>query len=170
MIIHETVISKFHKKGEKSGWTYVEIPAFISEKINPGIKKIYRIKGKTDDTDFSGISIYPMGEGNFIMPLNSSLRKKLSKGIGEKITLFLEVDTEIKPLDEEFLCILKEEPKAYEKYFLLSPSHQKYFSNWIASAKTMSTKAERIAKSINALLLNQSFGEMLRSNKKANSI
>jgi uncharacterized protein YdeI (YjbR/CyaY-like superfamily) len=48
----------------------------------------------------------------------------------------------------------------------LSKSHQFYFSNWIASAKTMDTKAQRIAQSIDALLQKKKFPEMMQDLKK----
>nr|MBP8249452.1 DUF1905 domain-containing protein [Chitinophagales bacterium] len=42
---YTTIIKKFGTMGEKTGWTYVEIPSDIAEELNPGIKTSYRVKG-----------------------------------------------------------------------------------------------------------------------------
>ncbi|MCC7029539.1 MAG: DUF1905 domain-containing protein, partial [Chitinophagaceae bacterium] len=74
MIQFKAIIEKFGQQGEKTGWTYFLIPAEIAEKINKGVKKSYRVKGFLDETEISGVAILPMGEGDFIMPLNAELR------------------------------------------------------------------------------------------------
>jgi hypothetical protein len=52
----------------------------------------------------------------------------------------------------------------------LPKSHQKYFSNWIESARTESTKAKRIAQAVNALSIGLGYGEMMRMNKISKSL
>lgn len=39
-----TTIHKFDKQGEKTGWTYFEIPADLAQKLKPGNKKSFRVK------------------------------------------------------------------------------------------------------------------------------
>ena len=73
-------ILKFDKQGEKTGWTYIEIFAEQAAKLKPDNKKSFRVKGKLDNFSIKGIALLPMGEGDFIMPLNAALRK----GIGKK--------------------------------------------------------------------------------------
>ena len=41
MIRYTTSLLKFDKQGEKTGWTYIVIPADIAQQINPGIKKSF---------------------------------------------------------------------------------------------------------------------------------
>jgi Domain of unknown function (DUF1905) len=41
-----TAISQFAQQGEKTGWTYIVVPAAIAGKLNPGVKKSYRVKGR----------------------------------------------------------------------------------------------------------------------------
>ncbi len=77
MIEFKVVIEKFSKQGEKTGWTYIEVSAEIAQKLKPGNKKTFRVKGYLDDFYFEGIALLPMGGGNFIMPLNASHRKKI---------------------------------------------------------------------------------------------
>ena len=35
-------VKKFGKKGEKTNWTYVEIEAALAQRINKGVKKLYK--------------------------------------------------------------------------------------------------------------------------------
>ena len=63
------LIKKFSDKGEKTGWTYIEVPAAIAQKLKPGQKTSFRIKGRLDAYKFNGLSLLPMGEGTFILQL-----------------------------------------------------------------------------------------------------
>jgi hypothetical protein len=40
MVRFETALRKFDKQGEKTGWTYIEIPADIAAKIKPGKRNL----------------------------------------------------------------------------------------------------------------------------------
>ena len=44
MVSYTTTILKFDKQGEKTGWTYIVIPADVAQSIHPGIKKIISCK------------------------------------------------------------------------------------------------------------------------------
>ena len=63
-------ILKFGKKGEKTGWTYIEVSPKQALQLFPGNKKSLRVKGFLDNQPISGIALLPMGNGFFIMPLN----------------------------------------------------------------------------------------------------
>ena len=39
MVRFSTIIKKFADQGEKTGWTYIEIPHTIADQLKPGIKK-----------------------------------------------------------------------------------------------------------------------------------
>lgn len=69
MVEFTATIKKFDKQGDKTGWTYFEIPAAIALKLNPENKKAFRVKGFLDEYSFSGISLLPFGGGDFIMAL-----------------------------------------------------------------------------------------------------
>jgi hypothetical protein len=159
-------IKKFDSQGEKTGWTYIEIPASVAQKLNPGSKKGFRVKGRIDAYEYSMIALLPMGGGDFIMPLNLSMRKGIKKQKGAQVQVSMEVDTnEIKPPAELLEC-LQDEPEALAYFNTLPKGHQNYFTNWINSAKTDPTKAKRIAASLNALNKKLDFGQMLRALKK----
>jgi hypothetical protein len=166
MVQFNATIKKFDSQGEKTGWTYIEIPAAIAQKLNSNNKKGFRVKGKLDDYAFSMIALLPMGGGDFIMALNAAMRKGIGKQKGAVIKVKMEVDTnEIKPPEELIEC-LQDEPEAFKYFKSLPKGRQNYFTNWINSAKTDPTKAKRIAATLNALNKKWDFGQMMRAMKK----
>lgn len=166
MIQFTTSIKKFDRQGEKTGWTYIEIPAGIADELNPGIKKSYRVKGKLDNYRIKGVSLLPMGGGAFIIPLNATMRKGTGKRNGAMLKVSLEVDKEPLKLNTEFMDCLADDLPAKKHFESLPKSHQNYFSKWIESAKTEPTKIKRIAMAVNALSKKWGFPEMLRNSRK----
>lgn len=166
MVQFNATIKRFDSQGEKTGWTYIDVPAAIAQKISPGNRKGFRVKGKLDDYEFSMIALLPMGGGDFILTLNAGIRKGIKKQKGAVVKVKMELDTnEIKPPEELMEC-LRDEPEALEYFNSLAKGHQNYFINWINSAKTDPTKAKRIAATLNALDKKWDFGQMIRAMKK----
>lgn len=166
MVKFNTTILKFDEKGEKTGWTYIVIPASVAQKLKPNNKKSFRVKGRLDLYDISGIALLPMGEGDFIMALKADIRKNIKKQKGDRLAVELEVDTkELKPPAELMEC-LADEPRALAFFTSLAKSHQLYFGKWIEDAKTDTTKTKRIAQAVNALSKKQDYGSMIRSLNK----
>jgi len=158
-----TTILQFDDQGEKTGWTYINIPAEIAQKLKPGNKKGFRVKGKLDDFSIKGIALLPMGGGDFILTLNAAIRKGIKKRKGAKVTAILAVDPdELKPPGELIEC-LQDEPRALAHFNKLPKSHQNYFGKWINDAKTEQTRTKRIAQSVDALAKGFHYGEMLRA-------
>lgn len=166
MIQFKALIEKFDRKGEKSGWTYLSVPASLAEQLNNGCRKSFRVRGSLDGFQFRGVALIPMGEGNFILPLNEKSRKGTGKGKGEWLLVEMEADLEEKSLSEELLLCLSDEPAALLFFQSLPKSHQRYFSNWIEEAGTETTRTKRITQAVNALSVNLGFPEMIRMNKK----
>jgi hypothetical protein len=158
-------ILKFGSKGEKSGWTYIEIPSDVAQQLMPGNRKTFRVKGKIDGYSVKGVAVLPMGEGNFILPLNATMRKNLGKNYGAMVILNIDKDKNEPVLDKEMIRCLKDEPDAFDFFNKMSKSNQHYFSNWVASARTIETKAKRIAMTIDAMIRKIHFGYMLRKKK-----
>ncbi len=163
MIKFTTTILKFKEKGEKTGWTYILIPAKLSQQLNPGVKKSYRVQGKFDQYSFDALAMIPMGEGDFIIPLKTDIRKAIKKNAGADVQVQLAVQPKGYELDAEFLECLHDEPKALAFFNSLTGSHRNYFSKWIESAKTSATKTKRIAMAVNALAKKWGYPEMIRA-------
>lgn len=167
MLKFKATILRFGAQGEKTGWTYIVVPADIAEKLCPGNRRGFRTKGKLDDYEFSGKSLIPLGKGDFIFTIDAKIRKAIGKRAGAMVNLQIALDKSEYKLNAELMDCLKDEPEALEFFKSLTGSHQRYFSKWIESAKTEDTKAKRIALSINAFLKKQGFPEMLRWNRKS---
>jgi hypothetical protein len=161
-----TTILQFAKQGEKTGWTYIEIPADIAQQIKPGNKKSFRVKGKLDEYRIAAIALMPMGGGSFIMPLNAAIRKGTGKRKGATLKAQLEADNKPLKLSAELMECLDDEPKALAFFDTLAPSHKLYFSKWIEGAKTEPTKIKRIAQAVTALSKGRGFSEMIRALKQ----
>ena len=165
MVSFSTTILKFDKQGEKTGWTYIVIPATVAKKLNPGVKRSYRVKGKLDAYKIEKTALIPMGEGDFIIPINAAIRKGLGKRKGATVKVQLEIDhSPILPPVELIEC-LKDEPEAYNYFNSLPQSHRNYFTKWIGSAKTEPTKIKRIALVIKTMVRKMDFGAMLREER-----
>lgn len=167
MIQYTTTILQFDKKGEKTGWSYIEITAAQSNKLKPGYKVSYRVKGKIDSYTFEKVALLPMGDGSFILPINGTIRKAIKKHQGHIVKVELELDKRPPTLSPDLMKCLKEDPLAKAYFTSLPKSHQNYFSNWIESAKTIQTKTKRIVMAMEAFAKKQDFGEMIRSNKNS---
>jgi hypothetical protein len=165
MVQYTTTIQRFEEQGEKTGWTYIVIPADIAQQLVPENKKTFRVKGTLDSYKIEGIALLPLGGGDFIMALNASIRKGIKKGKGAVLNVRLQVDTKIVTPPADFVECLKDDPHALEYFYSLTKGNQNYFTKWIESAKTEQTKTKRIAQSVNALSRRQNFGEMLRALK-----
>ncbi len=165
MVKFNAPILKFSKKGEKTGWSYIEIPQKLAQKLKPDCKVSFRIKGTLDHFPIKQVSVLPMGEGNFILPFNNSFRKGTGKKNGDLITLTLECDEQEYILSPDLMKCLKAEPPLMKFFKSLTGSHQRYFSKWVESAKTKDTKAKRIGMALIAFSKNQGYQEMMRENR-----
>ena len=159
------LIKKFNQQGEKTGWTYIDIPEAIATQLLPGSKKSFRVKGWLDQYAYEGLSLVPMGGGDFILALNATIRKSIGKTKGAMVKVRMEIDTKPVIISPDLMECLQDEPKALAYFNALPPSHRKYYSNWIESAKTEATKAKRIVQALTACSQQMSYGEMIRSLK-----
>jgi hypothetical protein len=163
MIRFTTKILQFGEMGEKTGWTYIRIPAVLSQQLMPGNKKSFRVKGRLDDHPIRRMALLPMGEGDFILALNLAVRKAIGKQKGASLRVELEVDKMVIAPPRDLLDCLADEPPALDYFRSLPLSHQNYFGNWIKAAKTVGTRARRISCVVTAMVKHQNFGEMLRA-------
>jgi hypothetical protein len=166
MVKFTATLLKFDSMGEKTGWTYIEVPEKISEQLKPGVRKSYRVKGKLDNHPINSVALLPMSGGGFIMAVNAAMRKGMGKTKGAKITVQLEVDNKKIPLSTDLMDCLADEPTALAFFRQLAPSHQQYYSKWIEGAKTAETKTKRITATVRAMERQMSYSEMMRALKE----
>jgi Domain of unknown function (DUF1905)/Bacteriocin-protection, YdeI or OmpD-Associated len=168
MVQYNTTIHRFEKQGEKTGWTYIEVPADIAQQLKPGNKKSFRVKGKLDNYKIAGVSLLPMGGGSFIMAVNAVMRKEIGKRHGAMLKVQLEEDKQAYQVNKDFMECLRDEPRALKAFDAMPKSFQHYYSKWIESAKTEPTKTKRIALAVSTLARGMNFSEMIRSQQKKN--
>lgn len=133
----------------KGGWTYARIPEIALDKSNPfGWKKV---RGNIDGFEISKYHLMSMGDGHLFLPVKAEIRKKIKKQEGDWVMVELYADTEPLEVPEEFWLCLADEPKALRFFKGLRESEQKYYLQWIYSAKKEETKINRMAKCLDRL-------------------
>jgi hypothetical protein len=168
MVQFTAAIKQFNDKGEKTGWSFIEVPANVAQELNPVNKKAFRVKGKLDNYPIKFVTVFPVGGGGYIIAINAAMRKGTAKKKGAMLKVQLEIDKTVYRQNTDFLTCLADDPVAEEFFNSLTKSHQNYFSKWIDSAKTEPTRIKRIAMAVNALSRRMDFGLMLRTNRKEN--
>lgn len=157
LVHRKYLLEKFPGKG---GWTYAIIPEVLQDKKSPfGWVKV---RGWIDDFEIKNYKLMPMGNGKLFFPVKAEIRKKIAKKEGDWVNIILYADTNPIEIPEELLDCLKTDPIAYEIFLSYNDGQKKEFIDWIYSAKTESTKVERIAETLNKLLKR----EKLRDNKQ----
>ena len=161
----KTTLLKYGQNGEKTGWTYVDIPAELAEILKSGQRSSFRVKGLLDTYPLRQVALIPVGEGAFVLPVNANMRRIIRKEAGAMVQLSLEADDEPLAQSADLLTCLADAPDAHAHFDSLPPGHQRYYTKWIESAKTPQTKAKRIAQAITGFSLKMDYGDMIRYHK-----
>lgn len=162
MVTYTTVIRQFGQQGDKTGWTYIEVPEDIAAALFPGNRKSFRVKGRLDRYAISSVAVLPMGDGSFMMAINATMRKGIGKRKGAMLEVSLEHDTTPQEIVPELLDCLADDPEALAHFKSLTPSHQRYFSKWVADAKTEPTRVKRLTLCLSALARHMDYSAMIR--------
>jgi hypothetical protein len=165
MVRFKATILQFKAMGEKTGWSYIKVPAALAQQLKPGNKRSFRVKGKLDAHAISGMALIPMGEGDFILALNAAVRKAIRKERGASLEVQLEPDAKVLTPPMDLLDCMADEPEALKYFRGLPMSHQNYFGNWIKQAKTAATRTKRIVRVVGAMLKRQNYAEMIRDQR-----
>lgn len=140
------LLEKFPGKG---GWTFTRIPEI------PQDKKAHfgwvKVRGTIDGYEIRKYHLMPMGNGMLFLPVKAEIRKNTKKKEGDFVHVILYPDNEPLEVPEEMLMCLQDEPEALHFFNSISESEQKFYIQWIYSAKKEETKIDRLAKTINRL-------------------
>ncbi len=142
------VLEKYPGKG---GWTYVRIPKTFKNKEEK--LKWKKVRGTIDGFEIRKYHLFPMtnDEGLFL-PVKAEIRKHSKKKEGDTVHVVLYSDNEPLDIPAELVICLQEEEQAFTFFNSLSESEQKFYIQWIYSAKKEETKIDRLAKTINRLV------------------
>ncbi len=108
----------------------------------------------------------PIGGGDFIMPVNATMRKAIKKINGASVTIELQEDKAPLKISAELLTCLEDEPEAKAYFNSLPRSHHQYYSKWIEGAKTDATKAKRIATVLHACANKLTYSQMMQMHRR----
>jgi len=150
-----------------AGWADIDVPQAVAHQLKPDYRRAFRVRGEIDGQAFRGLTLIPKGGGDFFLAINGAMRKRLKKGVGDIISLRLEEDVDFViqvPADLE-RCLADAGDDLTGRFLALPKSHRHYFINYINAAKTESTRAKRIAMTVEAMLLGLDFGAMIRLDK-----
>jgi len=142
----------------KGGWSYIEI-----KEISPDHKAHFgmvRVKGYIDSYEIKQYNLMPMGNGNLFLPVKAEIRKKIKKEAGDLVHVKLYLDASPLVIPQELIDCLNEYPEAMKFYERLTQSEKRLYLNWVYSAKQEDTKANRIVKMIDKLLLGKKMHEI----------
>ena len=141
-----SLLEKFPGKG---GWTFTRIPEI------PQDKKAHfgwvKVRGTIDGYEIRKYHLMPMGNGTLFLPVKAEIRKHTKKKEGDFVHVILYPDNEPLEIPDEMLMCLQDEPEALRFFNSISESEQKFYIQWIYSAKKEETKIDRLAKTINRL-------------------
>lgn len=141
---------RLEKYPGKGGWTYTqisEIPKNKSARFGT-----VKVRGTIDGFEINKYHLMPMGNGHLFLPVRAEIRKKIKKEAGDIVHIILYLDTEPLKIPDEMLLCLQDEVNAFNFFNTLSESEQKYYIQWVYSAKKEETKIDRLAKTINRLM------------------
>ena len=137
----EFFLERFQGKG---GWTYIRIPIDIL----PSGKAfgMFKVSGKIDDFEFEGKHLMPMGNGFLFMPISKPIRQAIGKEEGDKVIFKLYRDEIPTSIPEELIACLEDDPGKLPLFMKLSDAVQKQWIEYIYSANSDESKADRIVK------------------------
>jgi hypothetical protein len=134
----------------KGGWTFARLPSAL--KNNKNHFGWVKVKGWIDGYEIKKYHLMPMGNGELFLPVKIEIRKKIKKEAGDRVHIILLPDNEPLEVPDEMLLCLKDEPQAMKFFKSMSESEQKFYVEWVYSAKKEETKINRLATTINRLM------------------
>lgn len=90
----------------------------------------------------------PLGNNVLFLPVKAEIRKKIKKKAGDWVKIILFRDDDPLEIPEELKVCLEDEPGANRFFHSLSETEQRYYINWIFSAKREETKVSRMTRSV----------------------
>jgi hypothetical protein len=142
----EFLLERFPGKG---GWTYVRIPVGLL----PSGKAFGMVKlnGSIDQFEFVGKHLMPMKKGTLFLPISKPIRTQIGKEEGDVVLLRLYREEIPSNTPQELIDCLKDDPGKLPLFYQLEEAEQKHWIEYIYSADSEETKADRIVKLLGEL-------------------
>ena len=131
------------------GWHFIDLP-FDAKDVYGKASRI-AVNATIDGLAFR-TSLLPGDVGHY-MVINEVMRAATGKGLGDTITVELDVDDRPRevtmPVDMQ--QALHKDKKAMERYAALAYAHRKRYIEWVEGAKKPETRARRVERLIREL-------------------
>ena len=134
--------------GSRPGtWTYVVVPFSVPGTF--GTRGQVKVQAWVNRVFLRG-SLMPKGDGSHYMIVNKSVREQAGVERGDTVTVVLGRDEAPRTVEvpEALRVALQADPAAQQFFKRLSYSHQKEYTDWLASAKRKETRLRRAAKAV----------------------
>ncbi|OOG70503.1 DUF1905 domain-containing protein [Algoriphagus sp. A40] len=137
----EFLLERFPGKG---GWTYIRVPVSLL----PSGKAFGMIKlnGSIDQFEFEGKHLMPLKKGILFLPVSKPIRTQIGKEEGDVVLLKLFRDEIPTDIPRELIECLEDDPGKLPLFNQLKEAEQKHWIEYIYSADSEETKADRIVK------------------------
>jgi hypothetical protein len=148
-------IHTFHATLENSSdgidAAFIRVPIDVEKTF--GTKGQVKVHATFDAVAYRGI-LANMGQGCHIIGIRKDIRKKIGKGVGDRIQVTIQQDQEerIVEVPPELARLLKSNVTAAGFFDKLSYTNRKEYALWISSAKKDETREKRLSQIISKLL------------------
>jgi hypothetical protein len=113
VISFTSMVQRYGENAEKTGWCYLAIPAPEAQRWHCTNRKGFRVKDFLNEVAIAQQALIPIGEGDYMLPLNPTLRKPLQQpALGTVVQLRLQKDVSDLTIDLDFEACLAEGPAA----------------------------------------------------------
>lgn len=148
--MRQTFEAKLIGKGPGNAWTYLAIPFDVQQVF--GTKARVLVAGTLNGFPFRN-SLMPEGDGTHSLMVSKELQQGANAKAGDVVSISLELDLAERAvtLPEELASAFKANRQAASFFERLTHSQKKEYIDWVRSAKQASTKAGRVAKSLEML-------------------
>jgi len=129
-------------------WTFVVVPRRIAGIF--GSKRVH-VRGEINGVSFRGT----LGRSKDVyrMPVPRELQKKAGIVRGDRVKVYLEVDTAPRPIEipPELANVLGADPDLARRFDNLPPAHRRAWATHVADAKRTETRVRRAAKAVDGI-------------------
>ena len=142
----EFLLERFPGKG---GWTYIRVPVSLL----PSGKAFGMVKlnGSIDQFEFVGKHLMPMKKGILFLPVSKPIRSQISKEEGDIVVLRLYREEIPSNIPQELIDCLNDDPGKLPLFYQLQQAVQNHWIEYIYSADSEESKADRIVKLLSEL-------------------
>jgi hypothetical protein len=139
--------SKLVRPGVVGAWTLAPVPEAAA--ASAGFRARLRVQGTIDGVPFRS-SLLPRGGGELFVVVNSEVRERIGKSVGEAVRFELELDSRpvVVNLPPTLRRALDRDAPANAAFAKFTPSQRTAYARWVADAKQAATRDRRVVSAV----------------------